>query len=163
MGGAFREVYPVVEEEVRENGRVIFLHVCLLAWRTGQSGCEDYGRRLILPPQAAAGLGTCGSSYMLISTCGDEGGRKPPAGSAAVPPAQTSTVPHWGWKTWWAQLEHSGKLANNPNWWPIKVSMLFVWYLQLSCCVMLMWSLISFPFLIDFWLFSSFVLLLHKM
>ena len=31
LGGAFREVYPAVEEEVRENGGVIFLHVCLLA------------------------------------------------------------------------------------------------------------------------------------
>lgn len=44
---------------------------------------------------------------MLISTCGKEeeedGGRsrekkKTPAASPALPPAQTSTVPQWGWK-----------------------------------------------------------------
>lgn len=88
------------EEEKRErkwqsNASAVLhkLHVCLLvsAW----SACEDYGRRLILPPQAVAGLGTCGSSYMLISTCGEggKGAEKSPPGSTAMPPAQTSSVP----------------------------------------------------------------------
>ncbi|KAM7385925.1 hypothetical protein PAMP_001966 [Pampus punctatissimus] len=47
--------------------------MCPVSGSEAWSGREDYGRRLILPPWAVAGLGTYGSSYVLISTCGEGG------------------------------------------------------------------------------------------
>lgn len=124
------------------------LHVCLLVWTTAWSGCKDYGRRLILPPQAVARLGTCGSSYMLISTCGERGGwegrreQKTPAGlysrdtctdlHCASPRLENPDERNYHSN---ATLE---KLANNLHWQQMKVVIwvLFVRYLHLSCCVM---------------------------
>lgn len=90
----------------------------LLGGARAWSGCEDYWWRLILPPRAVAGLGTCGSSYVLISTCG-EGSRKPPP---ALQPCHLHRPPQclWlteGWETWGTDLQllHS---AGKTKWSP---------------------------------------------
>lgn len=80
------------------------------------SGSEDYRQTLFVLPQAVAQLGTYGSSYVLISTCG-EGAEEAPAGSAAMPPVQTSAVPLTHTPSAWLQHRAGNSVWHDTNTW----------------------------------------------